>query len=506
MKKIAIIGGGAAGLAAAIAAGNELARLGAAGECEIVLFEADSERVGRSILATGNGRCNFSNAHIDPACYRNADFVEAALRSLATLSEASGQRGAQPAGACEVPGWGSVQPAGDPGVSGRGSARRASAQPLGTYEAPVQGGAQPAGAFEAPVQRFFSSLGLMWREEGEGRLYPAANKASSVLDVLRAALDVSGARVESGKTLRAIEAPARGNGRFHLRFSDGSIAHAEKVVLAVGGRGMSAVEMPPAILCEPTRPVLGPLATDSRITRQLNNIRVKCAVSLERSGSLVAREEGELLFRDYGVSGVCVFNLSRLACEGDVLSIDFQPHMPAADRDAWLFARRKHLSARLGENGQIAAEDVLRGAMLPQVAQVLCKCASVDPARPLSKKDVLALSRVIGGLRLTVRGIGDAKQCQVSRGGLSVAAFDPHTMEAPALPGLFAAGEALDVDAPCGGYNLHWAWASGLLAGASAACGVEGAGLGEANHPTPVSPTNPVSPDAVSADGEGEGE
>ena len=300
-------------------------------------------------------------------------------------------------------------------------------------------------------------------------MYPAANKASSVLEVLRAALDVSGARVEFGKALSAIELPAKGKSRFHLRFSDGSIAHAEKVVLAVGGRGVSAVDTSSVIPCELTRPVLGPLATDSRITRQLNNIRVKCAVSLERSGSLVAREEGELLFRDYGVSGVCVFNLSRLARKGDVLSIDFLPHMLSADRDAWLFARRKHLSARLGENGQIAAEDVLRGAMLPQVAQVLCKCAGIDPVRPFSKKDVLALSRVIGGLRLTVRGIGDAKQCQVSRGGLSVAAFDPQTMEAVRASGLFAAGEALDVDAPCGGYNLHWAWSSGLLAGVSAA-------------------------------------
>lgn len=449
MKKIAIIGGGAAGLAAAIAAGNELARLGVADECEIVLFEADPERVGRSILATGNGRCNFTNAHIDPACYHNADFVEAVLRSLARLSEVSE--------------W-------------------ESAQPVGAYGISAQGSTQSAGVFEAPVQRFFSSLGLMWREEGEGRMYPAANKASSVLDVLRAALDVSGARVEFGKALRAIEAPARGKTRFHLRFSDGSIAHAEKVVLAVGGRGVSAVDTSSVIPCELTRPVLGPLATDSRITRQLNNIRVKCAVSLERSGSLVAREEGELLFRDYGVSGVCVFNLSRFACEGDVLSIDFLPHMPAADRDAWLFARRKHLSARLGENGQIAAEDVLRGAMLPQVAQVLCKCAGIDPARPLFKKDVLALSRVIGGLRLTVRGVGDAKQCQVSRGGLSIAAFDPQTMGAVRASGLFAAGEALDVDAPCGGYNLHWAWSSGLLAGVSAARS------------------------AVSADGEGEGE
>lgn len=313
MKKIAIIGGGAAGLAAAIAAGNELARLGAADECEIVLFEADPERVGRSILATGNGRCNFSNAHIDPACYRNADFVEAALRSLARLFKVSE--------------WGSVQLVGAYGASAQGRV-----QPAGAFEAPGRESTQSASAFEAPVQRFFSDLGLMWREEGEGRMYPAANKASSVLDVLRAALDVSGARVEFGKSLRAIEAPARGNGRFHLRFSDGTIAHAEKVVLAVGGRGVSAVDTSSVIPCEPMRPVLGPLATDSRITRQLNNIRVKCAVSLERSGSLVAREEGELLFRDYGVSGVCVFNLSRFACEGDVLSIDFLPHMSAADR------------------------------------------------------------------------------------------------------------------------------------------------------------------------------
>ena len=450
MKKIAIIGGGAAGLAAAIAAGNELSRLDAANECEIVLFEADPERVGRSILATGNGRCNFSNAHIDPACYRNADFVEAVLRSLARLSEKLGNGDAQPLGIYEAAGW-------------EGS------QPLETYKASLRGSAQPASTFEAPVQRFFSSLGLMWREEGEGRMYPAANKASSVLEVLRAGAAAAQVRFAFGRTLSRIDAPSRAKGLFHLRFSDGSIEHADTVVVCAGGRAVSGVDFPAGIHVEPTRPVLGPLATDSRITRQLNNIRVKCAVSLERSGSLVAREEGELLFRDYGVSGVCVFNLSRLAREGDVLSIDFLPHMPSADRDAWLFARRKHLSARLGENGQIAAEDVLRGAMLPQVAHVLCKCVGIDPARPLSKKDVLALSRVIGGLRLTVRGIGDAKQCQVSRGGLSIAAFDPETMEAVCASGLFAAGEALDVDAPCGGYNLHWAWSSGLLAGVSAA-------------------------------------
>ena len=96
------------------------------------------------------------------------------------------------------------------------------------------------------------------------------------------------------------------------------------------------------------------------------------------------------------------------------------------------------------------------------------------------------------GLALAVRGVGDARQCQVTRGGLDVAAFDARTMEARRLPGLFAAGEALDVDAPCGGYNLHWAWASGIVAGRAAAgalarrAGKEGSVLEVANVRLPL--------------------
>ncbi len=425
MKTIAIIGGGAAGLSAAIAAGNEVARLGLEGACRIVLFEADPERIGRSILATGNGRCNFSNAHIDASLYRNAAFVDESLRALAS----------------------------DEGLSSLGRA----------------GDARFGGGVAAdPVHRFLGSLGLLWREEGEGRLYPSANKASSVLDVLRAALKASGAQIEFGKSLCAVEAPEQGRGRFHLRFSDGSIAHAEEVVLAVGGRGMDAVVMPPAIERVPMRPVLGPLRATPRIARQLNNIRVKCVVSLLRDGDTVAREEGELLFRDYGVSGVCVFNLSRTAQPGDTLSIDLLPQIAQDEKEPWLFARRKHLCASPSRDGAITVGEVLRGALLPQVAHVVARVAGTDEDAVIAKADVPALAYALGHLELVVEGIGDARQCQVMRGGLRVCAFDPQTMESLALPGLFAAGEALDVDAPCGGYNLHWAWSSGLIAGAFA--------------------------------------
>lgn len=437
MKTIAIIGGGAAGLAAAITAGEKLRREGLAESVEVVLYEADPERVGRSILATGNGRCNFSNARIDSCLYRNAGFVEGSLRELARLWDALGPDFAETPACERVESESAIEPTG----------------------------------LEAPVHEFFSHHGLMWRQEVQGRLYPLANKASSVLDVLRAAAHAAGVQMRFGRELCRIEA-GKGGKRIHLRFRDGSIEHADAAVIAVGGRAIDKVELPAGIARCSSAPVLGPLRADARIARQLNNIRVKCAVALLRGGDVVAREEGELLFRDYGVSGVCVFNLSRFAQEGDFLSIDFLPQLPAAARESWLFSRRKHLSARLGQNAPLSAENVLCGVVLPQVARVVCRYAGVDADRPLAKRDVAALACALGAFKLGVQGIGDAKQCQVTRGGVDVSSVCASTMEAVTIPGLFFAGEALDVDAPCGGYNLHWAWASGMLAGASAAASV----------------------------------
>ena len=131
-----------------------------------------------------------------------------------------------------------------------------------------------------------------------------------------------------------------------------------------------------------------------------------------------------------------------------------------------------------------ASEQLFAGMLLPAVARAVCKQAGVRVEDGFSRDGVCALARALKGFRLEVRGVGDARQCQVTRGGFSVEAFSPETMEARILPGLHVVGEALDVDAPCGGYNLHWAWASGLLAGAAAAAfasarAAVGAGSGE---------------------------
>ena len=418
MGRLAIIGGGAAGLAAAVTAARELRLLGVPGD--VAVYEAD-ERVGRSILATGNGRCNFSNARIDAGAYRNAAFVEAALGALAACSEE--MAGLAPEGTC--------------------------------------GAAGPD-----PVHAFFAGLGLVWREEGEGRLYPLANKATSVLDVLRAAAADFGVAEACGRRAVRLDVPDRPGGRFHLRFADGTVGHADAVVLATGGRTAREL-LPEGIGFAAARPVLGPVRTATDVVRHLNNLRVRCAVTLAGpDGAPKAREAGELLFRDYGVSGIAVFNLSRFAEAGDMLRIDLLPRMDAPMLEQLLLERRSRLFARAGS---CTGDDVLRGMVLPAVGRGVLKAAGLRAEGPFGKRDAAPLAAALKGLALEVRGVGEPRQCQVRRGGFAVEAFDPRSCASRTMPGLHVVGEALDVDAPCGGYNLHWAWASGMLAGRAAA-------------------------------------
>ena len=438
-KTIAIIGGGASGLAAAVAAGEALRDSeGDAGAVRVVVYEA-SDRVGRSILATGNGRCNFSNARPDEGDYRNAAFVRRALFEFE----------------CQA-------------------ARHVPSQ------------AKTSTAYPNGVLGFFSDHGLMWREEGEGRLYPLANKAVSVLDCLRAACAAAGVEERVECEVAAVEPPRAEGAPFTLRLADGRFERAGVVIVAVGGT-VARELLPKGTSFREPEPTLGPLATDPRWPRRLDNIRVRGALELWRPGKemtpqelnrhgfpmgthegerLVSREVGEAMFRKYGVSGIAAFNLSRLVEPGDVLAVDFVPWVRLCDMEAFLNRRRKLLRGSLGRD--VMWSDMLRGMVLAPVADVLLEAAALDGARPVAKGETVRMATFLKGLRLPVTGLGDVRQCQVHRGGVSVRAVDDRTCEVRRVPGLYVVGEALDVDAACGGFNLHWAWASGLLAGWSA--------------------------------------
>ena len=432
-KKLVIVGGGAAGLAAAVSAGERARERGA--RLEIEVLERD-DRVGRSILATGNGRCNFSNAHPYVDDYRNEEFVDAVFWEL----------------------------------------RAAYMRDMPMRDRKIVGN-------NGVVHAFFYKHGLMWREEEDGRHYPKPNKASTIVDILRASAACVGVRESCEREVSAIEPPRERGGRFTLRMADSTLERADAVIVACGGRALSALDVAALPVIEQT-PVLGPLRCSDEcipVVRELDNIRVRCVVSLMRNSSrgekVIAEEKGELMFRKYGVSGICVFNLSRFALPGDTLSVNFLDGCNLSDAKDFLFRRRKLLVPVFG--GDLTCSDMMRGMLLPRVADAVLKQAGLRPKAAFAKAQVPDLAQALVSFRLGVAGIGDVANCQVRRGGLDVGAFDPRTMGAFGVLGLFAAGEALDVDGPCGGYNLHWAWSSGLLAGLSAAdllCGEDGDG------------------------------
>lgn len=399
MKKIAIIGAGASGLAAAVSAAQAVAQnVTAAADaqqcCEISVFEA-SDRVGKSILASGNGRCNFSNRLISADVYRNAIFVGEALKALPP----------------------------------------------------------------AEVLSYFQKLGLTWIEDSEGRLYPLSNKASSVLDVLRFALEDHGVKVQCETKVSEI-VPTQGGYRlsFASTAAPANSSIFDSVIVACGGKIARSI-LPHDYRYSEPEPLLGPLRTDTEKIRGLNNIRVKCEISCHVVGAHI-KEQGEVLFRDYGVSGIAVFNFSRFLASGDKLAIDFLPDISEDEMPAYMQKRYSSLGMR-------PAQKFLTGMLQKEVARAVLKSIDLSPEKPLQQDDIPRLTDALKHFTLEVKGIADSKQCQVNRGGFDVDSFDPHTMESRSHQNLYLVGEALDIDAPCGGYNLHWAWTSGILAGSS---------------------------------------
>lgn len=366
---VCIIGGGAAGLTAAITAAQRGASV-AVLECAPIC--------GRTILATGNGRCNLVNTKLDPSLYNDPRFV----------ADATGN------------------------------------------------------SWLDDVRTFFFESGLVWEEESEGRCYPLSRQAASVRNVLIARARRTGALLAPARTTHKVKRDGKG---FAVTFAEEwqggeqATLRAACVVVATGG-GVTSTCEGIGLISTPFEPMLCPLACEGLGLSELDGRRAQAQIALMRNGRKVTEQRGEVLFRAYGLSGIAVFNLSRFAQPGDNLVLDL---LPGIDY-------RKALSL---------SEHTLDGLLDPVVAQALTNATG-------SVADAVSMAK---NLRYSVLGATEIERAQVRRGGLQTKQFDSATLEATVAPGLFACGEALDVDGPCGGYNLAWAWKSGMVAGASAA-------------------------------------
>lgn len=397
-----IIGAGAAGLAAAVTA----AEMGA----KVLLLEK-SDRPGRKILASGNGRCNLMN-FLPSHYFGDGAFAEAVLR-------------------------------------------RCSADKL---------------------KEFFHHLGLLVREEEEGRVYPVTNQAASVLAALRSGAESAGAHLALRQGVMSVE--KNKDGTFTVR--TGTEAYdASGVLVACGGAAqpkLGGSEDGYALLSffghglVPVFPALAPVNADRKSISGLSGIRAKCRITLlDRRGTPVRSEKGEILFTDYGVSGICVMQCAReVTPERNAFEIDFLDPVFGSPEKA-----ETEIRSRMERFAHRKAVNLLEGILVPKLAFAVMKQAGLPMREELVReipeeavKKVLYTASHYRVSDLRPRGLD---QAQVTAGGIDCAGFCPETMESRLVPGLHAAGEVLNVDGCCGGYNLMFAFASGIVAAEHAA-------------------------------------
>jgi predicted Rossmann fold flavoprotein len=401
-KHVIIIGGGASGLAAAC--------LCIAKGVSVTLLEKES-RVGRKLLATGNGRCNLMHTG-EPVFFGDTIFAQAVMAHC-------------------------------------GPER---------------------------VMGFWEDLGLVMREEEDGRVYPATNQAATVLDCLRLRLEASPlCAIKTSALVTDIRKTAKG---FAIYTKEGETLESSLLLVASGGAaapklgGSDSLTGPLSKLGHriiPFRPALCPLETDTRAIRGLSGLRVTAHLGLMVRGQVMAASSGEALFTDYGVSGLCAMQLARDAREAleaglpAKLAMDFSPGLGLSS------ARMCRISPDAFVAQATKVRETLR-EMLPARARRLGKSllyVGLLPRLLADKVQGLPLYEAadrLTGLELNITGVRGFDQAQVASGGLDCRDFDPATLASRRVPGLCAAGEALNVDGDCGGYNLLFAWATGILA------------------------------------------
>ena len=421
--KIAIVGGGASGLMAACAAAHILKEPGA-----VTVLEG-SEKPGRKLLATGNGRCNLTNTRH--------------MTAESFFGDAE-----------QIP-------------------------PLLSAYPPER------------IRSLFREMGLLTVSDSEGRVYPQTMQAASVLAVLVRTAERYGAEIRCGAKVVSVEKVRDG---FRLTLENGDTVDAAQCILALGGAasprlscgvdgyalaktlGHSVTDLLPALtglLCETSRKVLRPLA----------GVRCAAGTALKIDGKTIAEspaeEKSEVIFSETGIAGISVFDLSVFAAEA------LAHHKSAAlSLDLWRDASYNDVVRYLQEIRDAypasPCGELLLGVLHRNLSWALARAAGSDPAaaaKSLSDHQIKRLASLVKNWEFPVTGVRGWDNAQITAGGVPLAELDTLTFASKKTKGLYLTGELINIHGRCGGYNLHFAWATGHAAGTAAANAQKGVSL-----------------------------
>ena len=397
---IGIIGGGAAGMAAALAAAEN--------EKNQVLVIERQARVGRKLLATGNGRCNLTNLNATGDSYHGEapEFAKKALEAFSVEDTLA---------------W-------------------------------------------------FRRMGLFTVAEESGRVYPYSDQANSVVDVLRFALNRPNVQLITGTEVTRIKKSGEGfavQTAEDAFFCDKLIIACGGLAGKKLGGSMAGYKLLRSMGHHVThlRPALVQLKSDWHGCAGLKGVRANCHVAILHGNELHAESVGEIQFTEYGLSGPVIFEVSRDVCQGSgdwTAKLDLLPSMDDSVLQTELERRRE---------GDLPTEELLTGILHNRLGRVLTASAGIRGNRKLaelSDDEIKTVCRMVKELEVNLTGTLDMDSAQVTAGGILTEEFEAATMESKLVPGLYACGEVLDIDGDCGGYNLQWAWSSGRLAGCAA--------------------------------------
>ncbi len=406
-QQVIVVGGGAAGIVAAISA----KRLGA----DVTILERNP-RIGKKILATGNGRCNFTNINTDVSYYYggNPQFADNVLAQF-------------------------------------------------TIEDTI---------------KFFAKLGIAHKVEEFGKVFPMSDQASSILDVLLYELNELGVNIICDAYVKDI---TKSNDKFLMELEDGTLYKGDRVIITTGGKAMPAsgsdgngYNLAAKLGHSITEvfPALVQLMLEGSFFKRIEGVKLVGTAEVIHNNTSLLRERGDILFGNYGVSGPPILQLSRIA--GKLLSEGQEAYLKLNMMDMVL---PEELNKLLKKRGQMSGKKPLDFSMVglinKRLIPVVLDAAGIkdikQPAVSLAAKDREALLNILTDWRFKIRGTKSWPSAQVTAGGIATKEVYPDTMESKLVKGLFLAGEILDIDGQCGGFNLQWAWSSGFIAGQNAA-------------------------------------